>query len=224
MQKTLRQAFERWGLPMRLRMDNGHPWGSAGDLPTELALWLLGLGIGLIWNPPARPQDNGVVERSQGVGKNWAEPGTCSTFRELQQRMNKFDRLQRERYPIRGKQSRLEVYPDLSRPSRRYSQKRERRMWNWELVTEHLSQYAVIRKVDKKGAVSIYNRQRYVSVAHAGRHVVVTFDPVQHDREFHDTNGHLIRRQPAPELSEERIYILNVLQHHKARPLKSWQN
>ena len=39
-----------------------------------LALWLIGLGIEVIWNPPRCPQANGVVERSQGTGKRWAEP------------------------------------------------------------------------------------------------------------------------------------------------------
>ena len=40
-----RRMFSRWGLPERLRLDNGHPWGSARDLPPELALWLVGLGV-----------------------------------------------------------------------------------------------------------------------------------------------------------------------------------
>ena len=51
----------------------------AGDLPTDLALWLIGLGVGVDWNPPRRPQDNGVVERSQGTAKRWAEPGACAS-------------------------------------------------------------------------------------------------------------------------------------------------
>src|SRR5688500_11212947 len=75
----LRHAFADWGLPGLLRVDNGHPWGSKGDLPTDLALWLIGLGVDLWWNPPRRPQDNGVVERSQGTGKRWGEPHTCAS-------------------------------------------------------------------------------------------------------------------------------------------------
>src|SRR6266852_5962403 len=68
-QAVLRHAFQRWGRPQRFRVDNGTPWGSVGDLPTDLALWLLGLDVGISPNPPRRPQDNGVVERSQGTGK-----------------------------------------------------------------------------------------------------------------------------------------------------------
>lgn len=223
-QNSLRQAFERWGLPARLRMDNGHPWGSAGDLPTELALWLLGLGIEMVWNPPARPQDNGVVERSQGVGKNWGEPGTCATFRELQRRMDRFDRVQRERYPAVGSVSRLQAHPELSKPVRRYRRQSERRMRSWAQVAEHLRGYAVTRKVDAKGAVSLYNRQRYVGVAFAGRLVVVTYDAVEQEWEFWDAKGQIVRRQPAPELSARRILALDVLRHGQARTPKSRQN
>ena len=50
-------------MPVRFRVDNGWPWGSRGDFPTELALWMIGLGIGMHWNNPHRPQENGVVER-----------------------------------------------------------------------------------------------------------------------------------------------------------------
>ena len=54
-----------------------HPLGLGRELPTDLALWLIGSGVEIIWNPPRRPQDNGVVEHSQGTGKRWAEPATC---------------------------------------------------------------------------------------------------------------------------------------------------
>jgi hypothetical protein len=52
----LRHALSRWGRPEYIRVDNGSPWGSKGDFPTELAMWLIGLGIGMIWNTPRRPQ------------------------------------------------------------------------------------------------------------------------------------------------------------------------
>ena len=48
--------------------------GRKGTCPPGLELWLAGLGVEVRANPPRRPQDNGVVERSQGTGKRWAEP------------------------------------------------------------------------------------------------------------------------------------------------------
>jgi hypothetical protein len=44
-QAELRRQFRRWGLPNALRVDNGNPWGDWSDLPTALALWLIGLGL-----------------------------------------------------------------------------------------------------------------------------------------------------------------------------------
>src|SRR5437879_4946564 len=73
-QAQFRQAFTRWGRPERLRLDNGLPWGGWNDLPTALALWLVGLGVDLLFNPPRQPQRNGVVEKSQDTGQRWCEP------------------------------------------------------------------------------------------------------------------------------------------------------
>src|SRR6266853_543045 len=86
-QQTLRQGFSQWGRPERFRVDNGAPWGSRGDLPTDLALWSIGLAVGVDCNPPRRPQDNGVVERSQGTAKRWGEPWTCDSPEELPRRL-----------------------------------------------------------------------------------------------------------------------------------------
>src|SRR5207244_2987294 len=68
-QADLRRALARWGLPASIRVDNGLPWGSDDGLPPELACWLIGLGVEVVWNPPYRPQANGVVERSRGGGQ-----------------------------------------------------------------------------------------------------------------------------------------------------------
>src|SRR5271166_4111869 len=172
-QQALRQAFRVWGRPQRLRVDNGKPWGSWSDLPPPLALWLLGLGIDMIWIPPRRPQRNGVVERSQGTGKRWAEPSQCATAAALQQRFDDMDRLQREEYPHQGERSRWEVYPELAHSGRTYSRAWERQHWDLQRVLEHLSTYAVPRRVDRTGNVSLYNRNQYVGIVHADTTVYV---------------------------------------------------
>jgi transposase InsO family protein len=102
-------------MPQRLRVDNGPPWGSGSDLPRELALWLVGLGIDVIWNHPYRPQENGVVERAHGTTNNWVEPSTCANLTELQRRLDRAADLQRSRYPYRQGRSREQYYDTLSR-------------------------------------------------------------------------------------------------------------
>lgn len=64
-QRHLRDAFERYGLPLRLNTDNGAPWGSPsqpGQL-TSLGVWLIRLGVQLSYSRPAHPQTNGKDER-----------------------------------------------------------------------------------------------------------------------------------------------------------------
>ena len=126
-QAELRRVLAQWGRPGTVRVDNGGPWGSAGDLPPELALWLIGLGIDMHWNDPHSPTQNGVVERSQGMSKRWAEPGQCDTPEQLQERLEEMDAIQREEYPSIGGLSRTVAYPGLVHSGRRYSEAWERR-------------------------------------------------------------------------------------------------
>jgi len=209
-QAVLRRAFRRWGRPRRFRVDNGTPWGSIGDLPTELALWLQGLEVGVLCNAPRRPQENGVVERSQGTGKRWAEPGACADAEELQQRLQEMDVIQREEYPSLKGRSRLAAYPSLKYSGRAYSRRWERTHWCLDLVLEHLAGYAVPRKVDKSGTVSLYNRNHYVGKLHAGKTVFVTLDPLRREWIFREERGNQLRAQPAEQITRRRIETLTV--------------
>jgi hypothetical protein len=180
-QAELRRAFARWGLPATFRVDNGGPWGSSGDLPPELALWLVGLGVVMHWNDAQAPEQNGVVERSQGTGKRWAEPWQCATAAELQRRLHEMDAIQREAYPSIGGQSRAAAFPGLAHSGRRYSEAWERRHWDVQRVLAHLAGYAVVRRVDKNGDVSLYHRPHYVGCMHRGKDIYVMVDPVSRE-------------------------------------------
>ena len=188
-----------------MRLDNGYPWGSTGDLPPDLALWLIGLGIAVSWNRPRRPQENGVVERGQGVGKGWAEPHTCRSAAELQRRFDELDRLQREEYPQAGGLSRTALYPGLAHSGRRYSGRWEQRHWDLERVLEHLSGYAVPRRVNPKGMVSVYDRSYYVSAARRGETVFVVVDPQRREWVATDARDQQLRRWPAEQLTRAAI-------------------
>jgi hypothetical protein len=209
-QARLRHVFRRWGRPRRFRLDNGIPWGAMVDLPSELTLWLLGLDIGITFNPPRRPQDNGVIERSQGTGKRWAEPGACANAAELQRRLKDMDVIQREEYPSLQGRSRLAVYPSLKHSGRAYSRRWERRHWRLDLVLKHLAGYAVPRQVDQSGSVSIYNKTCYVGGSYSGQTVYVSVDPLRCEWLFRDAQGNHVRTQPAEQLCRERIVTLMV--------------
>src|SRR5579872_5091398 len=85
-QARMRPLFERWGLPERIRVDNGAPWGGWSDLAPALALWWVGLGITPIWNHPHCPKENAFVERCNGLVGSWAEPSLCPDWPTWQQK------------------------------------------------------------------------------------------------------------------------------------------
>jgi hypothetical protein len=209
-QRELRRAFARWGLPGQLRVDNGTPWGATGGLPTPLALWVLGLTVGWHWNDPRRPQQNGVIERDQGVGKAWAEPQTCHSAEELQARFEPLDRIQREQYPSIHGRTRMEAYPGLTHSGRAYTIEGEEAMWQARLVWEHVAERVIQRRVSPDGRISLYDHPRYVGRKAAGTVVYVSLDPEAVEWVVSDAAGNSLRRLRADELSAARIRVLDV--------------
>jgi transposase InsO family protein len=62
--QQLTAIFRRYGLPERMLMDNGPPWGNnLLHRFTPLAVWLLHLGIGVSHGRPYHPQTQGKDER-----------------------------------------------------------------------------------------------------------------------------------------------------------------
>ena len=63
-QQQLIIAFRRYGLPERMLMDNGAPWGNDREHQhTPLTVWLLRLGIAVSHSRPYHPQTQGKDER-----------------------------------------------------------------------------------------------------------------------------------------------------------------
>lgn len=57
-------TFRRYGLPERMTMDNGAPWGNDLEHPyTPLTVWLLRLGVAVSHSRPYHPQTQGKDER-----------------------------------------------------------------------------------------------------------------------------------------------------------------
>ncbi len=60
----LTSTFRHYGMPDRMLMDNGSPWGDDGDNPyTRLTVWLIRLGINVSHGRPYHPQTQGKDER-----------------------------------------------------------------------------------------------------------------------------------------------------------------
>lgn len=63
-QERLTRIFRRYGLPRKILVDNGSPWGSGWEHPyTQLTVWLLRLGLQVGHSRPRHPQTLGKDER-----------------------------------------------------------------------------------------------------------------------------------------------------------------
>lgn len=65
-QPHLVEVFRRYGLPAQINADNGPPWGSprsGGHSLSDLAIWLIRLGMRVSFSAPYHPQTNGKLER-----------------------------------------------------------------------------------------------------------------------------------------------------------------
>ncbi|HEY4940777.1 MAG TPA: IS481 family transposase [Rhizomicrobium sp.] len=81
-QSHMETTFRRYGLPDAIFVDNGSPWGDASHRHwTGLRVWLLKLGVELIYSRPYHPQGRGKNERFHRTLKD--EVFALQRFREL---------------------------------------------------------------------------------------------------------------------------------------------
>ena len=89
-QSRLIEVFTRYGLPERMTMDNGAPWGDTTGSWTALELWLMRQGIRVGHSRPYHPQTQGKLERLHGTLKSELLQGR--RFTDLGQAAHAFDR------------------------------------------------------------------------------------------------------------------------------------
>jgi transposase InsO family protein len=112
-QKRLIASFRRYGLPDAIFVDNGSPWGDAGGQRwTWLRVWLLKLGVELIYSRPYHPQSRGKNERFHRTLA--AEVFALQRFDDLAQVQRAFDRW-RDTYNFERPHEALDQNPPASR-------------------------------------------------------------------------------------------------------------
>ena len=90
-QQHLEQTFRRYGLPNAFLVDNGVPWGTCSEVRwTKLRVWLLKLGVNVIYARPHHPQTKGKNERFHRTLK--AEVLSMTTFKNARELQKAFDR------------------------------------------------------------------------------------------------------------------------------------
>lgn len=207
--------MQQWGQPETMRMDNGIPWGTNGSLPSALGLWLVGLGVGLVYGRPGCSTDNAVVERSHGVLARWVEPAHCADFATCATRLLWAVQTQRERYPAYAGVTRVQAFPALLTNARRYDPLAESAHWSIERVKMYLSQFVFRRKVEQYGQVTLFATTYSVGRAYGRYDVELRLDPQTDEWVVTDTHGTLLRRLPCQELAYARISQLQLAKRRK---------
>ena len=206
----LRDCFEQWGLPKAMRVDNGSPWATQSDVPSALALWLVGLGVKVLVNRPRHCTDNAIVERGHGVLAKWVEPQRVRDCQGLQAQLNWAIEMQRERYPAFKGRSRLTVYPDLLKINRSYSREEEIINWQLQRVFDYLIFRLWQRRVDKAGQISFFSHAYSVGKAYVGKTVTIRLDSQNQEWLIESEQGQILKRYASQELSCERIFSFSL--------------
>lgn len=117
--RSFERVFREYGLPERIRTDNGAPFASNGLARlTRLSVWFVKLGIWPELTEPAHPEQNGTHERMHRTLK---DETTRPPGANLKSQQRKFDRFVREFNEDRphegiGMKRPAELYEASSRP------------------------------------------------------------------------------------------------------------
>ena len=159
-QTALIDTFRRYGLPWRMTMDNGSPWGDDGVNPyTPLTVWLLRLGIKISHSRPYHPQTQGKDERFHRTLK--AELLAYETFADQAAAQRRFDSW-RDSYNLERPHQALALKPPISR------YQHSTRPYPESLPSIEYGPDDQVRKVQDKGEFSFHGRTWKVAKAFHG--------------------------------------------------------
>jgi putative transposase len=137
-------VFRKYGLPDRIRTDNGTPFASrgAGGL-SRLSIWWIKLGIRHERIEPAHPEQNGRHERMHRTLKQETQRPPSASLRAQQARFNRFIKEYNEERPHEAL--------DNETPETRYASSQRR--YPCRLLTVHYDEPMLSRKVTASGRI-----------------------------------------------------------------------
>lgn len=209
MQQALKELFYSWGVPRAIRVDNGRPFGDPQRTSIlELPLWLIALGVEVIWNRPRSPRDNAKVERMQATTARWVEVHKCPTTQQLQRRLDQAAQIHTQTYRVKrlGKRSREQVYADLWTNRRVYQPKDVKT----GRVLHYLSTVLFVRKVNGHGIFHFYGQSVYVGRSYNYQTVMLLLNPKQKHFDIFNRHNELIAYLRADNFTKNHICNLSV--------------
>jgi transposase InsO family protein len=160
---ALIEAFRRYGLPDRMLMDNGAPWGKDFEhRHTRLTAWLMRLGVEPIHGRPFHPQTQGKNERFNGTLKR--EVVSRESFADLAAAQRRFDAW----LEVYNRKRPHQAIGDVP-PACRYREATRR--FPDRLAPIVYDADCVVRRVSEGGCIGLHSRRLFVSYAFVGHPV-----------------------------------------------------
>jgi len=194
---ALRYAFECFGIPKRLQVDKDSVFidtRSASPFPLRFHLYLVGLGIKVLFIKFAPPRRQARVERSHQTMDNWVfKQRGLSDFRDYWQECQRTVRQYNETFKSATTQgeTRLKKHPELYKNTRTYSIKTEHKIWCMKRVKKYLSKHTFYRVVAGNTTISLGGKVYSLRGAEKGKEVRVKYNRKKHK---------FMVRQPASKL------------------------
>jgi len=153
-QAHFQHLFEAYGLPNRIRTDNGVPFASnALARLSQLSVWFIKLGIYPELIEPGQPQQNGVHERMHRTLKQEATIPPASSLKGQQKKFDEF------REEFNG--DRPHEALDMKRPAELYQPSSRR--FPKRIETYDYPGHYLVRRVSRGGTIRVFKRQIFVS-------------------------------------------------------------
>jgi len=179
-------VFRKYGLPLRMLMDNGPPWGNDSTYKyTALTVWLMRLGIKIIHSRPYHPQTVGKDERFHRTLK--AEVINYCENKSIQQCQALFDQW-RDVYNTERPHEALEMETPIS------CYRVSNRQYLEVMPDIEYGPDDQIRKVQINGVIYFKNKEFRVSKAFKGQSIAIRATNVDGKFNIHFCNqkiGHI---------------------------------
>ncbi len=162
------EAFQEFGLPNRIRTDNGSPFGSVGaGRLTDLSVKFIKSGVIPEWINPGHPEENGRHERFHLTLKQSVALPPADSLQEQLIRMAVFQ----EEYNYERPHEALNMEP----PIKQYC--KSLRKWDGVLrAPEYDTQKMFVRKVGQNGCIWIKQCEHYITQTLTGEYVGIVED------------------------------------------------
>lgn len=224
-QAACRSSFERWGLPDRIRTDNGSCFVATmpqTGFPSYLTLWLAGLGIAHETIAKGKVTQNGCVERYNRTYANLVlRDGPFENLQQVQALSETTVAFLNNQYPSQAGSCHgtppLVAHPEAAQPRRPYCVDHEAACFDLQRVDAWLTRFRWQRHADEVGKVSLGRTDYYLGREHKGQVFDINFDPSDRSFVFQTPDASVSLRRPAIGLDAEDIANIRDSQNKRLR-------